>query len=369
MVLRQFRDRCLLTNAAGRAFVRFYYRHSPPLAAWLAPRAWARSVVRVALLPLYGVAWLLLNPAAGAGLVFLLGLCLALARGRRRPARLAVPAAAAFLLLAAAPAWALDVNHFAPAPGEDLLLRVRTSKPLESGRLGAGLFLNYADDPLEGVVGGVSERISKSQGTAVLSLAYGLTPDFQLGLSFPYLFTQSSSLGAGLEPEDSGPGDLRLEGKYRLRGGKDQSGFALVPFIVLETGDDEALVSADAGGVGLLLVFDYNWCNHSVLSFNLGYQYQSARYYPNFKVKHGLLFGLGAGKLLADGKTSLALEVSGRADDDWFGGSEATPVELTASLTRRVAERMSLTLGAGAGLTKGYGAPDYRVFLGLRGLF
>jgi hypothetical protein len=32
MVLRKFRDRYLLTNAPGKAFVRFYYKHSPPIA-------------------------------------------------------------------------------------------------------------------------------------------------------------------------------------------------------------------------------------------------------------------------------------------------------------------------------------------------
>jgi len=45
-VLRQFRDRCLLTNAAGRAFVRWYYNTSPPFAAWLDRHAFARWVVR-----------------------------------------------------------------------------------------------------------------------------------------------------------------------------------------------------------------------------------------------------------------------------------------------------------------------------------
>ena len=52
VTLRQFRDVWLMTNASGRAFVRFYYKHSPPIAAWLAKREWARTLTRGVLTPL-----------------------------------------------------------------------------------------------------------------------------------------------------------------------------------------------------------------------------------------------------------------------------------------------------------------------------
>jgi probable HAF family extracellular repeat protein len=44
--LRLFRDEHLLTNAAGRAFVDFYYRHSPPIAQYLREHGSARTVTR-----------------------------------------------------------------------------------------------------------------------------------------------------------------------------------------------------------------------------------------------------------------------------------------------------------------------------------
>jgi hypothetical protein len=50
--LRAFRDRHLLTNRLGRAFVRFYERTSPPLAAWLRTHERARTAARWALTPL-----------------------------------------------------------------------------------------------------------------------------------------------------------------------------------------------------------------------------------------------------------------------------------------------------------------------------
>ncbi len=49
--LRVFRDRHLMTNAAGRAFVKAYYRVSPPVADFIRRHEWARAVTRAALAP------------------------------------------------------------------------------------------------------------------------------------------------------------------------------------------------------------------------------------------------------------------------------------------------------------------------------
>jgi len=51
-VLRAFRDRYLQRSALGRAFIGFYYRHSPPIAAVIAAHDWLRLLVRMLLTPL-----------------------------------------------------------------------------------------------------------------------------------------------------------------------------------------------------------------------------------------------------------------------------------------------------------------------------
>jgi Right handed beta helix region len=55
-ILRDFRDRYLATNAPGRAFVRWYYRHGPAAAAVLREHAHLKPVIRAALWPLVVVA-------------------------------------------------------------------------------------------------------------------------------------------------------------------------------------------------------------------------------------------------------------------------------------------------------------------------
>ena len=52
VALRDFRDRYLQRSAAGRAFIRFYYRYSPPVAAVIAEHEWLRFLARMLLTPL-----------------------------------------------------------------------------------------------------------------------------------------------------------------------------------------------------------------------------------------------------------------------------------------------------------------------------
>jgi len=60
-ILRSFRDTVLLTNSAGRAFVDWYYRTSPPIADLIAKSEFLRATVRIMLLPLVGFSALTLQ--------------------------------------------------------------------------------------------------------------------------------------------------------------------------------------------------------------------------------------------------------------------------------------------------------------------
>ncbi|MCL0066826.1 hypothetical protein M1N54_02940 [Thermodesulfovibrionales bacterium] len=55
-ILREFRDKYLLTNEVGQKFVAFYNRHSSALAEFIVEREAAKKVVRVALWPLVQIA-------------------------------------------------------------------------------------------------------------------------------------------------------------------------------------------------------------------------------------------------------------------------------------------------------------------------
>ncbi|MFH0797678.1 MAG: FG-GAP-like repeat-containing protein [Candidatus Omnitrophota bacterium] len=389
-VLRMFRDRFLMTRPAGRAFIRFYYRHSPAIADWISGREWARTMTRTCLLPLYGLAYLMVS---GIGWV-LLAMVAAIV-GLFVGARFIAPAGRtllrqgfggqvnptptlvrvfvfSFFLFSSTPVSGLDANRFSMAVGEDAFLVNHSAVTVPRGDGQFGLFYTYAYWPLEGTVSGVKQKLVKDNNVLTFNAAYGFTDKFQLGLSFPYLVSQDSEL-TGVK--DNSAGDLKIEGKYRFCGGKDQMGFAILPFVTFTTGNDEfvnspAYFGAKSATGGIVLIADRRWDNHTHLVFNLGYQFQKKEELPDFDIENTLLFGLGASRKLKNDKTRLTLEINGRADGDtWFDKEESTPIEAIGSVTQSVSKNVSLTLGLGTGLNEGYGAPNYRTLLGLRAGF
>jgi hypothetical protein len=86
-ILRDFRDRFLITNFAGKSFVSLYYKYSPPLADFIAKHDNLKMVVRMTLFPLVGISWVALKlgilPAILLMLLFGIGL-IGLAKVKRK---------------------------------------------------------------------------------------------------------------------------------------------------------------------------------------------------------------------------------------------------------------------------------------------
>lgn len=86
-ILRNFRDRFLITNYLGNAFVQTYYKYSPPIADYIAEHSSLRTAVRWSLLPLIGMSWSLLNLGPFVTLIFILlltGFLISFSRHRQR---------------------------------------------------------------------------------------------------------------------------------------------------------------------------------------------------------------------------------------------------------------------------------------------
>jgi len=71
-ILRDFRDKFLLTTHVGQSFVNWYYKASPPLAESIRTREVMKTLVRIILLPVVGFAYLCLNVGVLATLFVLL---------------------------------------------------------------------------------------------------------------------------------------------------------------------------------------------------------------------------------------------------------------------------------------------------------
>jgi hypothetical protein len=71
-VLREFRDRYLLTNAPGRAFVSWYYHYGPYGARFINEHPWLKPPVRLALLPLIALSMVLIHTSPLAKIAIML---------------------------------------------------------------------------------------------------------------------------------------------------------------------------------------------------------------------------------------------------------------------------------------------------------
>ncbi|MEN6460943.1 MAG: YCF48-related protein [Syntrophomonas sp.] len=85
-LLREFRDKYLLTNSLGTAFVKFYYQNSPPIAAVIAASQPLKLLVRVLLAPVIAGVYIIYHPVIMAvGLLMLIAsFAVRLSRLRRR---------------------------------------------------------------------------------------------------------------------------------------------------------------------------------------------------------------------------------------------------------------------------------------------
>jgi hypothetical protein len=90
-LLRDFRDSFLLTKRIGQAFVRWYYRVSPPLADLIAQKAYIRATVRVVLLPTIGFSALALNIGLFGSVFLLLAFLFLTGMGVRKLVRFGSP--------------------------------------------------------------------------------------------------------------------------------------------------------------------------------------------------------------------------------------------------------------------------------------
>jgi hypothetical protein len=77
-ILRDFRDRFLITNPIGHAFVDFYYAYSPPVTDFIAKNDSLGALVQWRLIPLVAVSWMTLQigsaPTLACILIMFIGL-------------------------------------------------------------------------------------------------------------------------------------------------------------------------------------------------------------------------------------------------------------------------------------------------------
>jgi outer membrane protein OmpA-like peptidoglycan-associated protein len=283
----------------------------------------------------------------------------------------------------------VPVLQLRPTLDYDGIVTLDSASTLGHLRWSLGARFGYANDPL------LAQRDDKTvltyvanQVLADLWLTLGVWHYFEVGLHLPVVVYQDS--GTDTDPTGAGVkdlaaatlGDVRLLLKGRFFK-KRATGFgmALTAAITAPTGG-----SLEANGGDRLptfeprLVLDYRFGSGTLIALNLGVRIREELIVSNLRVGTELVYGLGLEvpvwssktKDAAAGTLSLVAEIFGSVgfadapgDVDKGLDTEELPLEVLGGLRYRFVKGWRLTLGGGAGLTSGYGSPDFRMFLGV----
>ncbi|WP_233612040.1 Ig-like domain-containing protein [Corallococcus sp. AB045] len=266
---------------------------------------------------------------------------------------------------ATAVSQAIDVQQYKPGPGVADVLAVHGAKVQRHLGWNVGLSVNYADKPLNFFDPRSDTYVTslvKSQVGFDLMGAVGLFDRFEIGVVLPITIQGSenspavdSSFANGVS--GGGIGDLRLIPKARLLDGDDYGVSVVLP-ISLPTGGASNFLGGSGVSVNPRVVAEYGK-RFRVLA-NVGVDIRESQQLRNLNVGSALAYGVGAEVPLGDlplaAQASLVGSMGFKQQNE-----EERPLELLAALKYRAPTGLSAQVGAGPGLTHGYGTPTFRV--------
>ncbi|MCB9682075.1 MAG: OmpA family protein [Alphaproteobacteria bacterium] len=284
----------------------------------------------------------------------------------------------------------LDVQRFMPWSQRPGFSIVRDAEAVPRFTFTGSLAVNYALNPFELGDADTGERtIGAVDHLIGFDVGAGFAPTswLHLAVDLPVLeiianSDESKAVAAelGANASGAGIGDLRLSvGFYPVRQRDNGAlSFAIVPYLSFPTGSRLKLVGSGAFHLGLDLALGGRW-KHFRFTTSAGYVWLSPTE-PVGTVVQDDEFRWGVGLAVPFGERD-RFEV----EAEWVGGAVVTPATLAEVGARPFANRQTptellfgfawrpdapfwLKVGAGPGLTHGFGSPDVRAFAQVGGI-
>jgi OmpA-OmpF porin, OOP family len=272
---------------------------------------------------------------------------------------------------------AIDVQTFEYAVGPKTFVTVADGDVGAKSQLAVDALLTVLTKPLEiydvedGMLSGTRTTVIRSMTAAQLTASYGVTDRLQLGANLPIIFAMQ---GDGLMPETGAPapgglsvtglGDLVLESKYRLvrRGALRASaiGGLSLPSSVGSGGSQ--FIGDDLPTVRGKLAAQLDG-GRFAFGVNAGVLLRKPRTIYDSTIGQQLTWGAAAALRVTE-RFSLIAEGHGRAGLPGFA-LDASPLEVEGGMRIYATSEVAVLLGGGAGLIKGIGSPEARLFVSL----
>ena len=260
----------------------------------------------------------------------------------------------------------LDAQNFRPAVGPYSIFKLETADTLDHLQPTGGLLLNYASEPLvlENEDGPTTAVIDQQLAMHVFA-GLGLFDRVQLDLEMPVYFVNDGAFGQQTI-EGSRLGDLSFRPKVMILSSQDGPvGLGAQMDLTLPTGDAESFVGYPGVQFEPSIIADARFAN-IIVATNLGIGIRQNQDIRNLQLGERFEYGIGAEAEFVDGLLRIGGELNGATElRNPFGEVDESPLEGLLGAKVVTPSGFRVTGGAGGGFVGGYGAPEFRAFLGL----
>lgn len=266
------------------------------------------------------------------------------------------------------------LERFELATGADSIITVEGADVSPVGTTNTNFSLGYANDSLvvQTDESGAWERAGALVGdqvSASLGMHHILVDNLSLGIDIPVTLYQSRDAGSltGLNSlQTGGMGDPRYMVKYQFANQTEDSvnvavGTALtMPLLVT----DRDYLGENGMTFSPYLALSRNYSSPWRWAANVGLKFRENTEMLDLQVKDEAFARLGMSYGVGSGEFSSTLSVSTSASDVLVDNT--TYSEAMVGYSRAYESGWSSFVGAGTGVNQGFGAPDWRVFTGMR---
>lgn len=270
---------------------------------------------------------------------------------------------------------AFDVQLFEPSPSSRSITTLDLGSIPSHLSLTMGLWTSYASRPL---VANVPEPMNVRAMVghlfqSELHASLGLFEYFELGLALPVVHTQHIRLNGdnasqwqvpeSEDPQDFRLGDLRAYAKIPILRGAWPLAIRLGA--TFPTGGHDAFSGNRSWTFTPALALSHDF-GPVTTAINLGFRFRERNGVANFVLDDEMIYGVGARWAITP-RIGINAEVFGRVGMS-AGGLQGnrSPLEVLLGGTFQVTDGLALQVGAGRGLSGGYGSPEWRVYAGAR---
>ncbi|MCB0367434.1 MAG: OmpA family protein [Bdellovibrionaceae bacterium] len=276
-----------------------------------------------------------------------------------------------------------DAQNFSPTQDGLDFVTVHSSETLDPGILNLGFFVNYAQNTFPAYEGGgpapnqsVFDK-NDSFTSADINFAIGVSKNFQVGMSFPYVIDQTFDTKQNLGRfEGSGTSEIRGAAKFRIT--EDYKGWGIATVVSMNHNriKNNPYVG-DGAGPNFNLEFaadkDFGKWN---FAFNLGHRWRDpGSPIPNAGIDplpNQIIASAAGSYLLTSIDTKLILEIYGSQptkSTSNLTNRQGSSFEALAGLKHDITRNLAFHVGGGTELGHGTSTPDWRVYSGINYAF